>query len=127
SLFSFASLTLGLLAFMIAGWLLPADEMGLSFSLGPRVIGTILPVMLPLVLLIAIVQILVTAFARSAREAQTHLALVQLIPIVPSVALSLMPVKFALWMYAVPLLGQQLIILRLLRGESVAALPAALT
>jgi len=127
SLFSFASLTLGLLAFMVAGWFLPAEQMGLSFSLGPRVIGTILPVMLPLVLLIAIVQILVTAFARSAREAQTHLGLVQLLPIVPSVALSLMPVKFALWMYAIPLLGQQLIILRLLRGESVAVLPETLT
>lgn len=127
SVFSLASLTLGLLAFMAAGWLLPTDQMGLSFSLGPRVIGTILPVMVPLVLLIAVTQILVTAFARSAREAQTHLGLVQIVPIVPSVALSLMPVKSALWMYAVPLLGQQLIILRLLRGESIAVLQATLT
>jgi len=126
ALFSLASLTLGLLAFMVAGWFLPTDQLGLSFSLGPRVIGTILPVMLPLVLLIAVTQILVTAFARSAREAQTHLSLVQLIPIVPSLALSLMPVKYALWMYLVPLLSQQLIILRLLRGESIAPLPMGL-
>lgn len=127
SLFSLASLTLGLLAFMVAGWLLPGDQMGLSFSLGPRVIGTILPIMLPLVLLIAVTQILVTAFSRSAREAQTHLGLVQLVPILPSVVLSLMPVKSALWMYAVPLLGQQLIILRLLRAEPITALSSLLS
>jgi sodium transport system permease protein len=125
ALFGLASLTLGLLAFMVAGWFLPSDQMGLSFSLGPHVVGTILPIMLPLVLLIAITQILVTAFARSSREAQTHLGLVQIIPVVPSVALSLMPVKSVLWMYAVPLLGQQLIILRLLRGESIAPLAAS--
>jgi sodium transport system permease protein len=127
SLFSLASLTLGLLAFMVAAWFLPTDQMGLSFSLGPRFVGTILPVMAPLVLLLSITQILVTAFARSAREAQTHLGLVQLVPLLPSVALSLMPIKPALWMYAVPLLGQQLTILQLLRGEVIAPLSALLT
>ena len=75
--------------------------------------------MLPLVLLIVIAQILVTAFARSPREAQTHLGLLQLLPIIPSVVLSLLPVKAALWMYAVPLLGQQLTIMQLLRGEDI--------
>jgi len=123
ALFGLASLALGLLAFMVAGWFLPGDQLGLSFNLGPHVVAATLPVMLPLVLLIAVTEILVTAFAKSAREAQAHLALVQILPAITSVVLSFAPIKSALWMYVVPLLGQQLIILRLLRGEPIA--PAA--
>ncbi|HEX4052555.1 MAG TPA: ABC transporter permease subunit [Steroidobacteraceae bacterium] len=126
ALFGLASLTLGSIAFMVAGWFLPGDQIGLSFNLGPRVVGAILPVMLPLVLLIAVTEILVTAFAKTAREAQAHMALVQILPAITSVVLSFAPIKSALWMYAVPLLGQQLIILRLLRGESIATLAAIL-
>lgn len=127
ALFGLASLTLGLLAFMVAGWFLPGDQIGLSFNLGPHVVGATLPLMLPLVLLIAVTEILVTAFAKSAREAQAHLALVQILPAITSVVLSFAPIKSALWMYVVPLLSQQLIILRLLRGEPIAALAAALS
>jgi len=127
ALFGSASLTLGLLAFMIAGRFLPGDQIGLSFNLGPAVVGATLPLMLPLVLLIAVTEILVTAFAKSAREAQAHLALVQILPAITSVVLSFAPIKAALWMYVVPLLSQQLIILRLLRGEPIAALAVTLS
>jgi sodium transport system permease protein len=115
--FSLASLTLGLLAFMAAGRLLPLERLGVSFNLAPQVIASILPLMVPLVLLINVAQILVTAFSRSVREAQTYLGLLQLVPVIPSVVLSLLPVKPQLWMYAVPLLSQQLSVMQLLRGE----------
>jgi len=42
-----------------------------------------------------------------------------LIPVVPSILLTVLPLKPQLWMYAVPLLGQQLAIMELLRGEVV--------
>lgn len=125
SAFSLASLGLSLLAFMVAGWLLPAGQLGMSFSLGPRVIAAILPLMAPLVVLLVSAQILVTAFAKSVREAQTYLALLQLLPVIPSVVLSILPLKPQLWMYAVPLLGQQLTIMQLLRAEAL-TLPGVL-
>jgi len=81
----------------------------------------------PLVLLLCIGQILIAAFARSVREAQTYLGLAQLVPIIPSIVLSILPVKAKLWMYAVPLLGQQLSIMRLLRAEPVPMLALALS
>jgi len=74
-------------------------------------------VLVPLVLLICVAQICIAAFARSVREAQTYLGLAQLVPVIPSIILSIMPVKAQLWMYAVPLLGQQLTLMRLLRAE----------
>jgi sodium transport system permease protein len=124
--FSLASLVLALLAFMVAGALMPADQLGISLRLGPAVIAVILPVMIPLVLLLVIGQVLATAFSRSAREAQTYLGLLQLVPVIPSVVLSILPIREQLWMYAVPLLGQQLTIMKLLRAEPLAPLNVAL-
>ena len=125
--FSFTSFTLGLGAFALAGRFLPTEELGLSIDLGPGVAASILPVMVPLVLLIVAVQILAAAFAKSVREAQTFLGLLQLLPSIPSVVLSVLPIKAQLWMFAVPLLSQQLAVTQLLRGESVAPLLLALS
>ena len=125
TVFSLASLTLGLLGFSVVGRFLPAEELGISLSLGPHFLGVTLLVLLPLVILLCLAQILIAAFARSVREAQTYLGLAQLVPVIPSLVLSILPVKAQLWMYAVPLLGQQLTIMRLLRAEPVP--PIALT
>jgi sodium transport system permease protein len=124
--FSFTSLALGLLAFSIAARFLPARQIEMSLNIGPGVMGAILLLMVPLVLLIVISQMLVAAFSRSFREAQTYVGLLQLLPLIPSIALSVLPVTPQLWMYWLPLIGQQLTILRLLRGEAVTALPLAL-
>jgi sodium transport system permease protein len=125
--FSMASLTLGLLAFLAAGVFMPTQQLGMSLALGPMFFAIALPMLAPLVLLLCIGQILIAAFARSVREAQTYLGLAQLVPLIPSIVLSVLPVKAQLWMYAVPLLGQQLAIMRLLRAEPVPALALALS
>jgi sodium transport system permease protein len=41
------------------------------------------------------------------------------VPAVPTMMLSLFPVKTETWMYAVPLMGQQIVITRLMRGDVV--------
>ncbi|HYB50837.1 MAG TPA: ABC transporter permease [Burkholderiaceae bacterium] len=120
--FSMASLVLGLLAFAVVGHLMPGNEAGLGLSIGAHFVMGALLVMTPLVLLIAIAQIWVASFARSFREAQTYLGLAQLVPLIPSVLLMAAPMRPRLWMSAVPLFGQQVTILRLLRGEAVSAL-----
>ena len=98
----------------------------MSLDIEPAVMGGILLLMVPLVVLIVISQMLVSAFARSAREAQTYIGLLQLLPVIPSIAVSVLPVTLQPWMYALPLIGQQLSMLRLLRGEPVSASPLAL-
>jgi sodium transport system permease protein len=126
SSFSFASLVLGLLAFALAAQWLPAQRLEMSLNLGLGLIPSVLGLMLPLVCLIVIVQMLVAAYARSYREAQTYLGLLQLLPVIPSIMISVLPFTPRLWMYAVPLIGQQLALARLLRAESLPALPLAL-
>ena len=83
--------------------------------------------MLPLVCLIVIVQMLVAAYARSYREAQTYLGLLQLLPVIPYHHDQRIAVYTqAIDVCPVPLIGQQLALARLLRAESLPALPLAL-
>jgi len=119
--FSLASLLISVIAFGIAGHLIPTDKLGMVLNLGPEFAGKVLLLVLPLVMLLAALQTLVAAFAKSYREAQTYLSILMLVPALPSVMLSVMPVKVADWMYAIPLLGQQVGITELLRGGHVGA------
>jgi sodium transport system permease protein len=119
--FSLASLVLTAVAFSVAGHFLPAEKLGMSFDLGPAFIGRAILLELPLIALFAVLETLVAAFAKSYREAQTYLGLLMIVPILPSMLMSFMPVKPAHWMYTVPLLGQQIGISDLLRGQPVLA------
>ena len=75
--------------------------------------------MLPLAALLSTLQTLVAAFAKSYREAQTYVSLLMFVPVIPTLLLTIMPFKVQAWMYAVPLMGQQIVVTRLLRGDSV--------
>ncbi|HEY8682132.1 MAG TPA: ABC transporter permease [Rhodanobacter sp.] len=117
--FSTISLLITLLAFAVVGRFIPTEKIGMELDLGPHFAANVLLLMLPLVLLLSALQSMVAAFAKSYREAQTYLSLLMLVPIIPSALLSFMPIKAQAWMYAIPLLGQNLGIMQLLRGDGV--------
>jgi sodium transport system permease protein len=119
--FSLASLVLTAVGFSIAGHVMPAEKLGMTFDLGPGFIVDAILLELPLIALFAVLETLVAAFAKSYREAQTYLSFLMIIPIVPSMLMGFLPVKPAHWMYAIPLLGQQIGISDLLRGNPVSA------
>jgi len=123
--FSVSSLLVCVAAFTVAARFIPTEKLGMDFGLGPAFALEVLVLMLPLVLLIAALQTLVAAFSKSYREAQTYLGLLMLVPVVPSVLLSILPIKTAAWMYTVPLLGQQVGITELLLGGAVTAAQVA--
>ncbi len=115
--FSTASLLITLVAFAVVGQFIPADKIGMELDLGVHFASHVLLLMLPILLLLAALQSLVAAFAKSYREAQTYLSLLMLVPAIPSLVLAILPIKAEPWMYAVPLLGQNLGIMQLLRGD----------
>lgn len=119
--FSTTSLLITLLAFAVVGQFVPAEKLGMELDLGLHFAIYVLLLMSPLVLLLSVLQSMVAAFAKSYREAQTYISLLMLIPIIPSALLSFMPVKAQAWMYAIPVLGQNLGIMQLLRGDGVSA------
>ncbi len=119
--FATTTVMLSIIAFSIAGHFMPTERIGMVLTIGMRFLVSTLFVMLPLAMLLASLQTMVAAFARSYREAQTYLSLLMFVPVIPTLMLSIMPIKAKLWMYAVPLMGQQVAITRLLRGDVVAS------
>lgn len=119
--FSLASLLICVTAFGFSGKLIPIERLGMRMDLGVSFAAKVVLMMLPLVILLACLQTLVSAFAKSYREAQTYQSVLMMVPIFPSILLSVTPMKIAGWMYDVPLLGQQVGIMQLLRGEVVTA------
>lgn len=119
SAFSLVSLVISIIAFAIAGHFIPTDKLGMVLKLDAMFAVQVLLLMAPLVALLAVLQTLVSAFAKSYREAQTYLGILMLVPALPSIVLSVSPVKTSQWMYAVPLLAQQVGITDLLRGSAV--------
>jgi sodium transport system permease protein len=125
-MFAFTTLLLSIIAFSVAGMFMPTEKLGMSLQIGPRFAALTLLVMLPLVFLISSLQTLAAAFAKTFREAQTYLSLLMFVPAVPTMLMSIFPFKTQTWMYAVPLVGQQVTITRLMRGEFVAGTEIAL-
>lgn len=125
ALFALISLALGVIGFSVAGHFMDVGKLNIVLDLGMHFFVFTLLLMLPLVLLLACLQTLVAAFAKSFREAVTYLSLLMFLLVFPSVLLAFIPVKARLWMYAVPLMGQQLGIMRLLRGHTPRAVEIA--
>ncbi len=118
--FSITTVLLSVVAFAVVGRFLPTAKIGISLTIGFHFIAYTIIAMLPLAALLAALQTLVAAFAKSYREAQTYVSLMMLVPVVPTLVLSILPIKTHTWMYAVPLMSQQIIITRLIRGDAIA-------
>ncbi len=71
----------------------------------------------PLAFLAAGVQLLVSTFARSFKEAQTYVSLLIFIPMIPGFIASVSSLPTEPWMAAVPSLGQQILLTQVLGGE----------
>ena len=118
---------LSLVAFAIAFQYIPLDRLGMKVDFGAGLILRAGLLMVPLVMVFAALQTIVAAYAKSYREAQTYLSLLMLLPMLPSVILMVNPMKGELWMSAVPLLSQNVLIMALARGETVALVDFALS
>ena len=125
--FAMVSMMLSLVAFAVAFQYVPLDRLGMKVDFGASLILRAGLLMVPLALVFAALQTVVAAYAKSYREAQTYLSLLMLLPMIPSVLLMVSPMKGEMWMSATPLLSQNLLIMELARGESVALLDFALS
>jgi len=120
--FAMLSVLVTLLMYRAAFAVLPADRLDTSLAVPIDALARLLLAVLPVVLLGATVLTALAAFARSHREAQGYLPLLIFLPMLPTLYLMVAPVKTQAWMLAVPFLGQNQLILRILRGEPVTAL-----
>jgi sodium transport system permease protein len=82
----------------------------------------ILAVLAPMVLLGTVLLTLIAATVKSVKEAQSYMSVLMLLPIIPTIVLMVNPIKDQLWMFAVPFLAQNKLIIRLVRSEAVSGL-----
>jgi sodium transport system permease protein len=120
--FTLLSLVVTLLMYRLAFAVIPTGRLDLSLDVPLDAMGWLLLVVLPIVVLGATLLTALAAFARSHREAHGYLPMLIFLPMIPTLMLMVAPVKTRLWMMAVPFLGQNQLILRILRGEAITPL-----
>lgn len=117
-------------AFGMIGLLLTLLSFKLSFAFvdsGPfkgvdvsmLAVAKLLLVLLPMVLIGTTLLTLISASVKTLKEAQSYMAFLMLLPILPTIILLVNPVKNALWMFATPFLAQNQLILMVLRQETI--------
>jgi sodium transport system permease protein len=121
STFALLALTETLLGFSILPRLDAIQALGLPIRLDPGVLLRLFLLSLPLLLAANAFVVLVAARARTFRAAQSTMSLFVLVPAVPGMILAMTPLQERLWMKLVPALAEQLLMMRLLRGEVVPA------
>ncbi|HEY2344820.1 MAG TPA: ABC transporter permease [Xanthomonadaceae bacterium] len=116
-LFGMLSLVLTLIMFKLAFTYGPTT--GLKFDVTLMTMSKLLLVLVPVVLLGTTLLTLIAASAKSVKEAQGYMSVLMLLPLIPTLALMVNPIKNQLWQFAVPFLSQNQLIMKLLRAEAV--------
>jgi len=113
------ALVLTLLAFRVGAAFAPG--IAKQLAMGGREMAVMLLVLLPMVFLGGSLLTFIAAGAKSVKEAQSYTGLLILLPIIPTVVLMVSPVKNQLWMFAVPFLAQNQMLLKVIRSEPISA------
>lgn len=103
--------------FLLAGLGLPLEDLDIKFFLGPSQALQMFLIALPLAPFGAALQMLVACGAKSFKEAQTYLSLLNLVPMLPAMFLMLHPTEQAWWTALIPTVAQVTAIVDVLEGE----------
>ena len=122
-----ATLTLG--GFVVAANFFAGGRLGALMTFGAPEFVQFVAIVIPLAAMTAALQMLICTYGRSYREAQTYVSyLATLVSFVPLIVM-FSGLKDAFWQLTVPVLGQQMVFSRILRGDALGladwALPAA--
>jgi sodium transport system permease protein len=93
------------------------EDLGIRLDIGAMQVVAILAGTVPLAFLAAGVQLLVSTFARSFKEAQTYVSMLIFVPMIPGMIAAVSSLPNEPWMAAVPSLGQQVLLTRVLGGD----------
>ena len=124
---SVVGLSLELLTAHLSLKWLPLEEIGLSWSMSGLQLLAVCVAAWPLALFAAAVEIALAMSARSFKEAQSMVSLAVLCASIPTFALPLLDLPTKVWMYMVPLLSNQTLLLEVAKGQHVGWLPFVLT
>jgi len=113
--FGLISLIISLMAFKIC--FMFSTGLGVKVELLMSTIALLLIVLIPILLIGACLLTLIAASVKSVKEAQSYMSILMMLPLLPTIILMINPVKNQLWMFSVPFLSQNQMIMKLVRGE----------
>lgn len=115
-----AALTLA--GFVLAAALYAGKRLAALMTFGAPELGLFLAMVVPFAAMTAAVQMLISIYGRSYREAQTYVSyLATVVSFVPLIVL-FSGLKDDFWQLWVPVLGQQVVLTRVVRGEALSIL-----
>ena len=112
------SMTLTLSAFKVSFMF---ADFGVKVDVSLLTTAGVLLVLVPMIMIGTCLLTFIAAGVKSVKEAQSYMSVLMLLPILPTIALMVNPVKNQLWMLAVPFLAQNQMITRLVRSEAIGA------
>lgn len=101
---------------------LPLAQLGMRFRFDAADLALLLCAALPLCPLAASIELYLSTFARSFKEAQTYMGLLLLVPMLPGVLSLVRPFTAEAWMYPVPFVGHHALLNATLGGQAPAVL-----
>ncbi|HIG43825.1 MAG: ABC transporter permease [bacterium] len=122
SVFAATGMVMTLVLCILALAQVPLGEIGLNFHVTGSQILLMIVATLPLAFLATSMQLLLGIFAKSFKDAQSYIGLLMLIPMVPSLYLTFSPIATQDWMFAVPMLGQHILVVDVLGAKEVPAM-----
>ena len=117
--FTLMALATQIVAFWVMLHVVPRESLGLVEPPGTLRLLAVVSVCLPIVVLAAATQLLISAVTRSMKEAQTYLGLLPLVPGLAGMVLALAPVNAQPLLALIPTFGQTLLMGQLVRSEAV--------
>jgi sodium transport system permease protein len=97
---------------------LALQDMGIRFRIGPEHFGGIMATVLPVCFFASSLQAYIATMARSFKEAQSYMGVLILIPMLPGILSSVYTLGDAPWMYAIPILGQHVLLAGVMGGRA---------
>jgi sodium transport system permease protein len=96
---------------------LALEELGVRNHLGATQVWLILAAVVPMALVAPAIQMFVSCFAKSFKEAQSYLGLLMIAPTIPGIAAVFYPLTNRPWMHPIPVLGQYAMVTEILGGK----------
>ncbi|MEH6911955.1 MAG: ABC transporter permease [Oceanicoccus sp.] len=97
----------------------PLDELGIRLTMGLKEFVVIVAIVIPVIFLASALQLLVSLFAKSFKDAQSYNSLIVMLPVVPGIYLAFNSGSAESWQMLVPVLGPTALIVDVIGGEPV--------
>lgn len=114
SVFSAIGMVLTLVLCVAALLQAPLDQMGLNFHITIEQMLLVVFATLPVAFLATSMQMLLGIFAKSFKDAQSYIGMLTMLPMIPYFLMLLNPFPTQDWMYAIPMLGQLILMIDVL-------------